>query len=88
VSDITISIMLLVGLGVPILAGATALYFLWQTRNRVTLVILFILHVICGVASPILGLISWIPMFLSPYADGYRPKENSFDGAFLDKDDG
>ena len=86
-SDTTIGIMLLIGFGVPLLAGSTALYFLWQARNRVTLVFLFILHVICGFASPILGVVSWIPMFFTPFADGYKPKENSFNDVFLDKDE-
>lgn len=80
--------MLIIGFGVPLIAGATSFYFLWKTRNRVTLGFLFILHVICGIASPILGMVSWIPMFLTPYADGYKPKKNSFDDAFLDNEEG
>ena len=89
-SDTTIIIMILVGFGVPLIVGATCLYFLWQTRHRLTLVFLVILHVICVSAFPALGLalglVTWILMFFTPYADGYRPKECSFDDAFLDDD--
>jgi len=74
-SDTLLRLMLLIGFGVPIIAGATAVYFLWKTRNRITLVVLFIFHLMCGFVSPFLGIISWIPMFFTPYAKGYKPEK-------------
>ena len=75
VSDTLLRLMLLIGFGVPIIAGATAVYLLWRTRNRITLVVLFIFHLTRGLMSPLLGIISWIPMFFTPYAEGYKPEK-------------
>ena len=85
-SELTITVMFLVGFGVPIITGVAALFFLWQTRNKIVLAALLITHFIVGITFPLLGFVTWVLLFLAPYSKDYKPKKSSFDDAFADRD--
>ena len=85
-SETTILVLFLVGVGVPFIAGAVSVYFLWQTRNKTILTIILIGQVVLSLAVPVLGYIAGISLFFTPYAEGYKPQKNSFNDAFADKD--